>query len=466
LIFFCIAGINIGYCQPNTSYNANTIPISGFGNCAFGNSALSSAGSTTMANTAIGNSSQITTTGIRNTSVGYESMKVNTTGIDNSAIGDGSLFANTTGSYNTAIGRGAMYNNSGGVDNTAIGVDALAYCNSNLNTSIGWQSGYGLTSGAQNIFLGFGAGNSITTGSNNVIIGNGIHGSASLSNTIILGDGSGTVRLYINDAGNAGFGTNTPGNKVEITAGTSLSGLRLSGLAGAGTTPNNTKCLSVNGAGDVIFTNQNSLTAGLGVGVTPFDHGYKVDAFNIYNKDGNINTTAIASDTPNTRTVTMDGNNLFFKTRSNSSEAGTSGTGRIYIGNTMAFSGTSLNFPNITLPDSQYRLLVEGGILTEKVKVALRNSSYWADYVFAADYKLMPLKDVETFVKENKHLPGLSSSGEIVKKGLDLGEMQAKQMEKIEELTLYAIEQNKTLEKQNQEIEALKAQVKILMEKK
>jgi hypothetical protein len=71
----------------------------------------------------------------------------------------------------------------------------------------------------------------------------------------------------------------------------------------------------------------------------------------------------------------------------------------------------------------------------------------------------MPLNEVETFVKENKHLPGIDSANELVKNGLDVAEMQAKQMGKIEELTLYVIQQNK-------EIEELKAQVKALLEKK
>ena len=77
----------------------------------------------------------------------------------------------------------------------------------------------------------------------------------------------------------------------------------------------------------------------------------------------------------------------------------------------------------------------------------------------------MPLKNVEEYINKNKHLPGIDSAEELSKKGLDLAEMQAKQMEKIEELTLYIIEQNKKLEKQNNEIEELKIQMKALIEK-
>jgi hypothetical protein len=101
---------------------------------------------------------------------------------------------------------------------------------------------------------------------------------------------------------------------------------------------------------------------------------------------------------------------------------------------------------------SGYKLFVEEGILTEKVKVAVVNSGAWADYVFAADYNLKPLSEVEAFIKENKHLPNVPSADELVKDGLDLGKMQATQMEKIEELTLYIIEMKK-------EIEMLKNQI-------
>ncbi|MEY4927180.1 MAG: hypothetical protein RI894_1616 [Bacteroidota bacterium] len=98
-----------------------------------------------------------------------------------------------------------------------------------------------------------------------------------------------------------------------------------------------------------------------------------------------------------------------------------------------------------------YRLYVKDGIMTEKVKVAVACSSNWADYVFAPNYNLAPLAEVETFIKANKHLPNVPSADELATSGLDLGAMQAKQMEKIEELTLYMIEMKK-------EIDALKCE--------
>ena len=113
---------------------------------------------------------------------------------------------------------------------------------------------------------------------------------------------------------------------------------------------------------------------------------------------------------------------------------------------------------NVTIPmeTSPYKLYLEGGLLTEKVKVALHNSTQWSDHVFDDEYKLMPLKEVEEYINKNKHLPNIPSSEKLIKEGLDLGEMQAKQMEKIEELTIYLIEMKKQIDSLKTEIDLLK----------
>lgn len=166
---------------------------------------------------------------------------------------------------------------------------------------------------------------------------------------------------------------------------------------------------------------------------------------NIYNTSANI-TPANFGD----RVVSLNNNNLVFNTTGTNAARN-----KVYIGNTPSYPTTTGN----------YKLYVEGGILTEKVKVALRSTANWADSVFASNYKLTPLNEVERFVKTNQHLSGITSAENLVKDGLDLAEMQAKQMAKIEELTLYAIEQNKKLEKQSKEIEDLKVLVNVLVNK-
>lgn len=105
--------------------------------------------------------------------------------------------------------------------------------------------------------------------------------------------------------------------------------------------------------------------------------------------------------------------------------------------------GSTVN-DNFTISTSSNLVLSPGGVViidtTLKAKEILVKSNVWADYVFDEDYKLMPLKDVESFINENKHLPNIPSADEVINTGISVGEMQQKQMEKIEELTLYVIE--------------------------
>ncbi len=98
----------------------------------------------------------------------------------------------------------------------------------------------------------------------------------------------------------------------------------------------------------------------------------------------------------------------------------------------------------------QYKLIVEGGgILTEKVKLAIYDESKspdqqisWPDYVFDANYSLLDLDTLSQYIRDNKHLPGIPSALEVENDGIDLGEMQAALLEKVEELTLYILELN------------------------
>lgn len=94
-----------------------------------------------------------------------------------------------------------------------------------------------------------------------------------------------------------------------------------------------------------------------------------------------------------------------------------------------------------------YKLYVQQGILTEKVKVAVANTANWSDFVFAKDYKLQSLSDVENYISNNQHLPGIPSAKEVVNDGVDVATMDAKLLQKIEELTLYVIQQQKEIDK-------------------
>jgi hypothetical protein len=137
---------------------------------------------------------------------------------------------------------------------------------------------------------------------------------------------------------------------------------------------------------------------------------------------------------------------LLFQTRSNTDAAGEFNTMSLDHNGNVAIGTTNTNGA---------KLAVNGQIRAKKVTVTLDD---WPDYVFADDYELKSLEEIEKHIKEKKHLPGIPSQKEVEEKGLDIGDMQAKMMEKIEELTLHMIELNKSHKK---ETETLKKQFKM-----
>jgi len=90
----------------------------------------------------------------------------------------------------------------------------------------------------------------------------------------------------------------------------------------------------------------------------------------------------------------------------------------------------------------QSLLSVNGLITAKEVKVTL---SGFSDFVFKEEYKLMPIDELEAFIKTNSHLPDVPSEKEVIEKGVSLGELSAILLQKIEELTLYVIKQEKML---------------------
>ncbi len=111
---------------------------------------------------------------------------------------------------------------------------------------------------------------------------------------------------------------------------------------------------------------------------------------------------------------------------------------------------------NITSAPAGYKLYVDDGILTEKVRVALCCGSDWSDFVFAPDYELLSLEEVESYIDDNCHLPGVPSAEQVVNEGIDVAKMDALLLQKIEELTLYVIQLDKENKALKREIDDLK----------
>lgn len=96
-----------------------------------------------------------------------------------------------------------------------------------------------------------------------------------------------------------------------------------------------------------------------------------------------------------------------------------------------------------TTNTGNYRLTVEGTTATRRLKVT--QLATWADFVFQPDYKLPTLQEVENYISVNKHLSGIPSTEQVEKDGIDVGEMNKLLLQKVEELTLYLIEQDKRI---------------------
>jgi trimeric autotransporter adhesin len=83
----------------------------------------------------------------------------------------------------------------------------------------------------------------------------------------------------------------------------------------------------------------------------------------------------------------------------------------------------------------------------------------WADYVFEGDYALMPLDAVQKYISRHGHLPGIPSAAEVAVDGIDIGAMQAKTLEKVEELTLYLLEMKAENEALRRELEVIRKEI-------
>ncbi|MGY3793774.1 hypothetical protein [uncultured Aquimarina sp.] len=125
------------------------------------------------------------------------------------------------------------------------------------------------------------------------------------------------------------------------------------------------------------------------------------------------------------------------------------------------------NYGNVgigTTNTQGYKLAVAGKVVAEEIKVALQNS--WPDFVFEDSYALPTLQEVENHIDQKGHLINIPSAAEVAQNGIQLGEMNAKLLEKIEELTLYTIAQEKELKEQKDRIKILEEKLNKILDSK
>lgn len=299
---------------------------------------------------------------------------------------------NSGSTHNTAVGFRALKTNVSGIRNVAIGSQALQNNTANDNTAIGFNALQSNTTGNNNVAYGLSALRVNTTGNFNL----GLAAGALENNTTGSNNvGIGYAAGYTNDVGS---------DNIAIGAYSLFNGTGISGNLAIGSQAGRNS------------TGSNNVFIGNSAGYTETTSG------KLHISNYNTATPLIYGD---------------FTTK------------YLAVGEVAAADRAAAT-------SGGYRLLVKGGMITEKIKVAVAGSADWADYVFEPSYKMMPLEKVESFVKENKHLPNVPSAEEMAKNGLDVMQTSAKLMEKIEELTLYMIEMNKEIKALKKENELLK----------
>ncbi|VGO14375.1 hypothetical protein PDESU_02936 [Pontiella desulfatans] len=156
------------------------------------------------------------------------------------------------------------------------------------------------------------------------------------------------------------------------------------------------------------------------------------------NESGTFNAPrAVASHSP-----TYPGWGMFYDDTKDSFVFSSDSTNENAVAMEVAIGGDFVTI-NTRTRASGYELSVDGQIACEEVLV--QDSGSWPDYVFEPDYNLRSLAEVEEHIKANKRLPGIPSAEIVAEEGLSIGQMQKRMMEKIEELTLYTIKQEKRI---------------------
>ncbi len=243
------------------------------------------------------------------------------------------------------------------------------------------------------------------TGDFKFFVSNGTHGNGN------------TIGLLIKENGNIGIGTTNPSQKLDINGGVKLN-------------------LDTHGQGLRLINNANSA----GTYVTFTDHDGK--SANIGSFDDNY---ADINYRNSLQFFARNGKDFRFATSPN----GNAGTNKLVILNNGNIGIGTIN------PDM--KLTVNGNIHAKEVKIDLNIPA--PDYVFKKDYDLRTIEELEKFIEKNNHLPEIPSAKQFEKNGVMQAEMDMNLLKKIEELTLYTIQQQK-------EIEELKSLVKQLIELK
>jgi hypothetical protein len=314
---------------------------------------------------------------------------------------------------------------------------------------------------------------------------------------------SGT-NIYNSNTGNVGIGTTTPNAKLDVNGIINTTGITISGAATSG------QYLRGNGtnfipsallATDIPTLNQNTTGSAYylvsrdtrAVNDAPGDFNafvkfdFKQNSTNglsdggIYNGVMTWRKYGLATDFtggPALQLAYSDNGNLWTRLSANATSwgtwtqvlntnsgvklqtttPGTAQTGNLNISGTGAFGTVTIG--NTLGQQGSYLLAVAGSAIATSVTVKTVNN--WPDYVFKKSYHLPSLREVKTYIDKTHHLQEMPSAEDMLKDGLNLGESNKVLTKKVEELTLYLIQQNKQLAEQKQMIKLLQKQMSLL----
>jgi hypothetical protein len=251
-----------------------------------------------------------------------------------------------------------------------------------------------------------------------------------------------TTRHYFQQNGNVGLGIGlaTPRGRLDVV--------------GAGTTSSTSNLLLRNSVGDTLLRMRDDGRMGIGYNGSSYGRTLNMGGtgINFYTANEVAFGGAIfPTDTSLVIWSNSGANNyLVFQPSWGNTGIGTyTPNAKLHLNGAMLIGGNSARIA------TGYQLSVDGKIIAEEVKVQL--STAWPDYVFGDNYKLMPIEELEKSIRQNRHLPNIPAAAVVEKDGINLGDMNKRLMEKVEELTLYIIQlkkENNSLKQNNESLES------------